>query len=170
MHLVLLLTAFLGISSLALGVTPERDDERRDDSAAAEAAAPRAGPTWGFELFARGGFAGVAANGGAVWAGTVFRVPDPFQAELHWEASQHDRKPLMVAIPVMNRADHPFQPERTKASADTLGVVPGAHPKSPCASPSAAAATRSLCPRSSRMSGSSPSRDGRGVVSQTHAA
>ena len=97
MHFVLLLTAFLGVSSSALGMAPERKDRSGDESANAEAAAPRAGPTWGFELFARGGFAGVAANGGAVWAGTVFRVPDPFQAELHWEASQHDRKPLWGA-------------------------------------------------------------------------
>lgn len=97
LYLALLLIALLGASAPAFGTASQRKEHRESESSTAEQVPPARAPGWGFELFARGGFAGVAADGVAVWAGTVFRVPDPFQAELHWEASQHDRNPVWGA-------------------------------------------------------------------------
>lgn len=97
MYPALLLIALLGASAPAFGMASQRKDHRESESPTAEPVPPARAPAWGFEVFARGGFAGVAADGAAVWAGTVFRVPDPFPAELHWEASQQDRSPVWGA-------------------------------------------------------------------------
>ena len=48
--------------------------------------------------------------------------------------------------------------------------VAASHAKSPCRSPLVASATRSISPRARSASGGAPSSDGRGVVSQNHAA
>ena len=65
---------------------------------------------------------------------------------------------------------HPAKPDREKAPVNTVEIILGAHAKSPCPSPSAAAATRSLSPLPRRTRGFIPSSEGRGVVSQIHAA
>ena len=59
---------------------------------------------------------------------------------------------------------------RAKPSANAVWLVRGAHAKSPCRSPFAAAVTRSVSPRRIRASGFAPLSEGRGVVNQTHAA
>ena len=96
-YLALFLIALLGASAPASGTASQRREHRESESSTAQPVPPKRAPSWGFELFGRGGFAGVAADGAAVWAGTVFRIPDPFPAELHWEASQHGRNPVWGA-------------------------------------------------------------------------
>ena len=64
---------------------------------------------------------------------------------------------------------HPTEPYRAKARTNALGIVLAGHAKSPCASPLAAVATRSLSPLPKRTIGFVPLREGRGVVSQIQA-
>ena len=97
MHFVLLLTAFLGIPSLALGLKPEREDERRDDSSATEEAPPGTGPAWDFEVFARGGVARIPANGEVAWTGTVLDTSAPHALTFLTEASRSNQEPVWGA-------------------------------------------------------------------------
>ncbi len=92
MHFVLLLSAFLGVSSLALGMAPERKDRRGDESLTAEGVAPGTRPAWDFEVFARGGLATVPANGEVAWIGTVLDAPAPYELTFLTEASRSNRE------------------------------------------------------------------------------
>ncbi len=87
MRRFLLLTAIVSASFPGIGRASEPEDERRDESADAQRGPQTAAAEWGVELFARGGLAGLTANGDVVWEGTVFAVPQPFTGQLNFEAS-----------------------------------------------------------------------------------
>lgn len=91
MHFVLLLTALLGVSTPALGMAPERKDQRKNDLPTAEAVAAGTRPAWDYEVFARGGLAAIPANGEVAWAGTVLDASAPYQLTFLTEASRSDR-------------------------------------------------------------------------------
>ena len=87
-------------------------------------------------------------------------------AEAAWRRDGIKRTRTVAA---MDQTVYPAEPYRMKALANAMGIVLGGHAKSPWASPSAAAATRSLSPLPRRTIGFAPLRDGRGVVSQIQA-
>ncbi len=93
MHFALLLTALLGVSTPALGMPPEQKDARSEEAPTAEAVAPGKGPAWDYEVFARGGLAGLAAGGEVVWTSLPWPAAqlttDPYP-----ELSHFARKPV----------------------------------------------------------------------------
>ena len=93
----LLLIALLGAAAPAFGKASQRRDHRESESSSAEPVAPTRTPGWGFELFARGGFAGIPANGEVLWTGTVLAPPAPFDLQFITEADRPDRTPAWGA-------------------------------------------------------------------------
>ncbi|MYB31785.1 MAG: hypothetical protein F4Y20_04475, partial [Acidobacteria bacterium] len=93
MHFALLLTALLGVSTPALGMPPEQKDARSEEAPTAKAVAPGKGPAWDYEVFARGGLAGLAAGGEVVWTSLPWPAAqlttDPYP-----ELSHFARKPV----------------------------------------------------------------------------
>ena len=96
-YLALFLIALLGASAPALGMASERQDQRRDDSSPAEAAAPEASAGWDFEIFARGGLAESPANGEVAWTGTVLDPSAPYHLTFVTETSRSSREPAWGA-------------------------------------------------------------------------
>jgi len=96
-YLALLLIALLGTSAPAFGTASQRKDHRESESPTAEPVPPKKAPAWGFELFGRGGLAGIPANGEVRWIGTVFHPSAPFELEFIADASRPDRTPAWGA-------------------------------------------------------------------------
>lgn len=78
MRLGLLLIAFLGASIPALGMAPERKDQRGSEPSTDESAEQTTASAWDFEVFARGGLAAIPANGEVAWFGTVLDPSAPY--------------------------------------------------------------------------------------------
>ena len=117
-----------------------------------------------FEAISYDGFTEYAAHG----LGRIeYDVAHLGVAETAWSG---DGFKWLVVVTGMDQSEYRIEANRAKSLANASGIVAGIHAKSPCASPSAASATRALSPRLNSANGSSPSREGRGVVSQTHAA
>lgn len=90
-YLALLLIALLGASAPAFGTASQRKDDRQNEPSAAQPVPPKKAPAWHFELFGRGGLAGIPANGEVRWIGTVFHPSAPFELEFIAEAGRPDR-------------------------------------------------------------------------------
>jgi len=96
-YLALLLIALLGASAPAFGTASQRKEHRESESSIAEPVPPARAPAWGLELFARGGLAGIPANGEVRWIGTVFHPSAPFDLEFIGDAGRPDRTPAWGA-------------------------------------------------------------------------
>ena len=97
MHFALLLTALLGVSTPALGDPPDEQDHRGNEAPSAQAVAPEPGSVWDYEVFVRGGLAGIPANGEVAWTGTVLDVSDPYTLTFLTEADRSHREPVWGA-------------------------------------------------------------------------
>lgn len=91
LFVALLLTGLMGAPGPAFGTASQRKDHRQSESSAAQPVPPEEAPAWGFELFGRGGLAGIPANGEVRWIGTVFDPSAPFELEFIGDASRPDR-------------------------------------------------------------------------------
>ena len=70
----------------------------------------------------------------------------------------------------MNHPEDPPETDLAQTRAQAIRIVAAGHAKSPCRSPSAAFATRSIAPPASSVSGFAPSSEDSSVVSQPQAA
>ena len=90
---------------------------------------------------------------------------------LEWvaeSASCRDRPEWLASVSAINQSICFVEPDLANAFPDAFRRISPTHPKSPCRWPLAASVTRSRSPLASRFSGSSPSREVRGVVSHNH--